>query len=1132
MKQQVKKQPRSPQGVFRGKGFRLHRLEVFNWGTFDGQVFSVQPTGKSALLIGQNGSGKSTLVDALLTLLVKPGVRNFNVAAGAKKRERDERTYVRGAYDRGSDDAGQGIEVKYLRPRADHYSIILGGFRNTDSGKAFTIAQFLYLTADHSVEKIYCLSEDERTIQDDFAGLESTDGVLRTLKQRGFRVTRKFAEYEGWIAKITRMRPKAMEVFNQTVAVKDIQKLNDFIRDHMLEPHSSDDQVEALLAHFLDLNQAHDSLVRVRQQFELLDPVAKIGAEYQEHAGQLEASERLLSASPFYFSQRIIDLFAPALEKRQAELKQTKARKEALEEEIKESRERARQLQNEIERAGGDRLRQIPILIEREQAFAETKRQTLARHAEAVGKLGLSKKHRDAAGFDKLQEQLPKLKAEFDTELAKQAADRDTQVLQRGQVIHNLKELRHELQGLNNRRDNIPEWCVTLRQSICEEIGLSARELPFAAELMQVDPKEQSWEASIEKVLHSFALSLLVPDKYYHVVSRHVDATRLVAQGRGQRLVYLRVAEQAPLEDGTTPGRQSLFRKLKFRDGHDLLPWVKAELQHRFDYTCCETIDEFQRCRGMAMTRNRHVKSGDKRHEKDDRDQVADPRNFVLGWDNREKKQRIAAEIQTLTDAQQRHDDQLAKIDQRLGQLRDSLAAVTEAQRVTSFTEIDASAHEREIEFLEKERRAIESKSDKIKVLKQHLAEAESHEQALQQRVYDLAGDERELENQISQARKLINGNKAELAKVDEATLKDAQRVFGDLDEKFADPPLTTDNLFERKDRFREQQDTQIMQLLRVLDPVRERLLELMNRFLGNFPERAANLRPTVEYLSGFLAIRQRIIDDDLPRHEQRFKERLNQKVIEEIGMFWGGLTQQRREIQDKIELLNKSLQQLEYRPGTHIQLEPRPIHDPEIVEFQSRLRECGEGLFEDTPEANETRFLRIKDLVVKLRDESNRRWRDKVIDVRRWFDFVASVIDRQTAKTISVYQDSSGQSGGEKAKLAFTILVAAIAYQYDLEPDNPVSDRFHFVVVDEMFSKVDDQHAQYAMELFQQFGLQLLIVAPLDAKAKVTQPYVGCYLHVTKKDNRSALYEMTAKEFEESLVDQKAEGSKMKVPR
>ena len=51
-------------------------------------------------------------------------------------------------------------------------------------------------------------------------------------------------------------------------------------------------------------------------------------------------------------------------------------------------------------------------------------------------------------------------------------------------------------------------------------------------------------------------------------------------------------------------------------------------------------------------------------------------------------------------------------------------------------------------------------------------------------------------------------------------------------------------------------------------------------------------------------------------------------------------------------------------------------------------------------------------------------------------------------------------------------------------------------------------------MELFRQFGLQLLIVAPLDAKARVTQPYVGCYLHVNKRDNRSEIFEMTATAF------------------
>ena len=71
------------------------------------------------------------------------------------------------------------------------------------------------------------------------------------------------------------------------------------------------------------------------------------------------------------------------------------------------------------------------------------------------------------------------------------------------------------------------------------------------------------------------------------------------------------------------------------------------------------------------------------------------------------------------------------------------------------------------------------------------------------------------------------------------------------------------------------------------------------------------------------------------------------------------------------------------------------------------------------------------------------------------------------------------------------------------------------------MFSKVDDRHSEYALELFKKFGLQLLIVAPLDAKARVTEPYVGCYLHVAKdpRTNHSEIARMTAQEFEAAVL-------------
>jgi uncharacterized protein YPO0396 len=79
-------------------GFRLHRLEVFNWGTFDGRVWTLRTGGKNALLTGDIGSGKSTLVDAVTTLLVPSHRVAYNKAAGADSRERSLRSYVQGYY--------------------------------------------------------------------------------------------------------------------------------------------------------------------------------------------------------------------------------------------------------------------------------------------------------------------------------------------------------------------------------------------------------------------------------------------------------------------------------------------------------------------------------------------------------------------------------------------------------------------------------------------------------------------------------------------------------------------------------------------------------------------------------------------------------------------------------------------------------------------------------------------------------------------------------------------------------------------------------------------------------------------------------------------------------------------------
>ena len=66
-------------------GFRLVRLEVYNWGTFDGKIWAMDLDGETSLLTGDVGSGKSTLVDALITLLVPPKKVTYNKAAEARR---------------------------------------------------------------------------------------------------------------------------------------------------------------------------------------------------------------------------------------------------------------------------------------------------------------------------------------------------------------------------------------------------------------------------------------------------------------------------------------------------------------------------------------------------------------------------------------------------------------------------------------------------------------------------------------------------------------------------------------------------------------------------------------------------------------------------------------------------------------------------------------------------------------------------------------------------------------------------------------------------------------------------------------------------------------------------------------
>jgi uncharacterized protein YPO0396 len=166
-----------------------------------------------------------------------------------------------------------------------------------------------------------------------------------------------------------------------------------------------------------------------------------------------------------------------------------------------------------------------------------------------------------------------------------------------------------------------------------------------------------------------------------------------------------------------------------------------------------------------------------------------------------------------------------------------------------------------------------------------------------------------------------------------------------------------------------------------------------------------------------------------------------------------------------------------------------------------------------------EASFKKIKQIIEEL--ASNENWRKKVTDVRNWLEFAADERYRDDNTQRQYYVDSQSLSGGEKAKLAYTILASAIAYQFGIRNEGRRAKSFRFAVVDEAFSKVDPENSVYAMELFKQLDLQLMVVTPLD-KINLAEPYINSVHFVQNRAKRNSevfdlpmeVYQSRKKEF------------------
>src|SRR5260221_1780104 len=575
------------------EGFRLHRVEVFNWGTFDKDIWILHPDGKTVLLAGSNGSGKSTLLDAIGTLLVPSRGRKYNLASGERRSERDERTYIRGAYGRRSREDNLSDEALYLRP-IDAHSILLGVFYHTGLNKHITIAQILWIDGDNSVQRRFIVAEQDLTIAADFSGVNDLRELGRQLKTKHAEMFDQFNRYTERLRKLFNLRSdQAFNLFNQIVSIKDIDRLDTFIRDHMLEQTSADERVKELKANYYDLTASYKALQMAQKQRDMLIPMVKHADDYDERQEKIELARRSALMAPFYFAYRKRDLLGEALRAEHAAAEEHWAVEDSLEAKLSQLREKQGELKADIRsHSAGQRLQQIDQQVRDIQALQLSKRKSADRYDRAAQ--GLKRPpYSNEVNFASTRTWAEERLSNLDNERKELTKVRDEQIQRQGIILKTMRDLDNEIKSLQQRKSRIADSDDKIRRNLVDVLHIPEDNLPFIGELIQVRPIAHAWEPAIQRLLSGYGRRLLISHHHYQSVSQYVNENRL--QGR---LVYIRVSADDQRPQNKPEDLNALFHKLDINPDPQhqaFAQWLYDDLISNQHFICCNTLQEFQR---------------------------------------------------------------------------------------------------------------------------------------------------------------------------------------------------------------------------------------------------------------------------------------------------------------------------------------------------------------------------------------------------------------------------------------------------------------------------------------------------------------------------------------------------------
>jgi uncharacterized protein YPO0396 len=249
------------------------------------------------------------------------------------------------------------------------------------------------------------------------------------------------------------------------------------------------------------------------------------------------------------------------------------------------------------------------------------------------------------------------------------------------------------------------------------------------------------------------------------------------------------------------------------------------------------------------------------------------------------------------------------------------------------------------------------------------------------------------------------------------------------------------------------------------------------------------------------MAMLDRLENDNLPSFVDNFVNLLNNQTWQHLIALNSHIVQARKEINERLDIVNDALQSVDFNVGTRIQIIANDKNRLEVREFRTELKEVLSNFTAESAETADARYAAISKLVKRFagKNDIDQRWRDLVLDVREHVEFVGSE-RREDGTEAESYGTDGGKSGGQKQKLAITCLAAALRYQLGGSDERPPT--FSTIVLDEAFMRTDNVFTRQCMEIFQVFKFQMIIATPLKSVMAI-EPYVGGATFVNIKERK-----------------------------